>query len=156
MSPPRRPRHPRPGRRERGAPTPPAQVPAGPPVSVPPEPVAAPPAAAVEPVVTPGLGAAQVFMTPPGAVFRVGGGTVHDPDLHQRRIAAVHDHADDPVRSGAAPRADRSGGELHAIGRSQRVVHPADQHAWPGRHHDHAGLGRDRCVWRGPARRHPL
>jgi hypothetical protein len=67
---------PAPGAPEAGAPTTPAPVPTVPPVSVPPEPVPAPPppAAAVEPVVTPGLGAAQVFMTPPGAVFRVGGG----------------------------------------------------------------------------------
>ena len=75
---------------------------------------------------SPGIGAAQVIVTPPGTTFRVGGGPYTVPISIIERVAAVDDHADADVRSGAAARAQRAGGQLHAQpAASTRTLHAA-------------------------------
>ena len=68
-----------------------------------------------------------MLLTPPGTTFRVGGGpyTVPISITNVSRLSTVTLTL--TVRPGAAARAGRQGRQLHALGRRERGLHPADR-----------------------------
>ncbi len=147
------------------APAPPQAPEAVSPPAVPPQagavpPPGTPPAAAVQPApadqaVTQGVGAAQVLISLPATTFRVGQGPVHRPPDDRERLAVDRPGPDAHLRSDGAAGAERSGRQLHAIGRRDRDLHPAAGARTRGPHGG-AHLRRDRGDRHRSRRGHPV